>query len=106
MNFTFGESNNKIDLDNISVNINIRVQQRNGRKSWTLIEGLEDIKDFNFKKTLKYLKKNLNCNGSIKKMEEDDKKYIQMQGDHREKIVSYLVDYHNVNSESIIVHGF
>jgi len=105
MNFTFGK-NDTYDLADISVNINIRVQQRNGRKSWTLIEGLETITNFDFKKTLKYLKKKLSCNGSIKDMEDDSGKFFQFQGDHREKIVEYLINIHNVNEESINVHGF
>lgn len=41
--------------------IHIRNQQRNGKKSYTIVTGVPNI--FNYEKILKYLKKTLNCNG-------------------------------------------
>ena len=44
MNFSFDDNNSTKELfESIDLKINILVQQRNGRKSWTLIEGLENI---------------------------------------------------------------
>ena len=48
------------DTKNANV-IHLRKQMRNGRKCYTLVEGIPDI--FNHKKITKYLKKNLQTNG-------------------------------------------
>lgn len=43
--------------------VHIRVQQRNGRKSLTTVQGLK--KDFSYNKILKDLKKEFCCNGTV-----------------------------------------
>ncbi|KAI8544832.1 hypothetical protein RHMOL_Rhmol08G0325400 [Rhododendron molle] len=43
--------------------IHIRIQQRNGKKSLTTVQGLK--KEFSFEKVLKDLKKEFCCNGTI-----------------------------------------
>ena len=68
------EENNKIIIS---------VQQRNSKKYWTIIENLDWLKGFKYKKTLKLFKKVLVCNGSIIKSNEN-KKIIQLQGNHVE----------------------
>lgn len=43
--------------------VHIRVQQRNGRKSLTTVQGLK--KEFSYTKILKDLKKEFCCNGTV-----------------------------------------
>lgn len=43
--------------------VHIRVQQRNGRKSLTTVQGLK--KEFSYNKILKDLKKEFCCNGTV-----------------------------------------
>lgn len=58
--------------------VHIRVQQRNGRKCITLIEGLAD--DLDVKRICKAFKKNFSCNGAVTKDEEMGE-VIQLSGD-------------------------
>jgi translation initiation factor 1 len=43
--------------------VHVRVQQRNGRKSLTTVQGLK--KEFNYNKILKDFKKEFCCNGTV-----------------------------------------
>lgn len=43
--------------------VHVRIQQRNGRKSLTTVQGLK--KDFSYNKILKDLKKEFCCNGTV-----------------------------------------
>ena len=60
--------------------VHIRVQQRNGRKCITLIEGLAE--DLDVKRICKAFKKNFSCNGAITK-DADNGEIIQLSGDQR-----------------------
>tara|TARA_R110002074_G_scaffold351231_1_gene522327 strand:- start:1043 stop:1357 length:315 start_codon:yes stop_codon:yes gene_type:complete len=100
------EFNNEFNnLDELNLIINIRIFQRNRKKMITLIEDLEQIEDFNFKKVNKYLKKKLCCNSTIKTNKKTNKKYIQLQGNHGDKIKDYLINVYNIDNDSIIIHG-
>lgn len=82
--------------------VHIRIQQRNGMKSITTIQGLLDV---NFKDELKKMKKKFCCNGKIS----DDEEYgtvIQLQGDQRRDIRDYLMNKHNYKADNIVIHGF
>jgi len=68
--------------------IHIRNQQRSGRKSETLVEGVPEV--FNLKKIVKYLKKALNCNGCLRESEEHGT-IIQLQGDVRKDVEDFLI---------------
>ena len=82
----------------------ISLQQRNGKKHWTIIENLDWIKKFIYKRTLKLFKKVLVCNGSIIKNDEN-KRIIQLQGNHVEDIKEYFNIYYNLNENNFIVRG-
>ena len=101
-NFDNNLDNNLSELDII---VNIRVVQRNSRKSLTLVEGLEQLIDFDFKKVNKYLKKKLCCNSTIKINKKTNEKFIQLQGNHSENIKDYLINIHNLKKDNIILHG-
>ena len=82
--------------------IHINITKRNARKYITTIEGLEEKY---FEKGIKYflkkVKKKFSCNGSIDKKTNN----IQMQGDQRENIKSYLIERYNFDDYDIVVHG-
>ncbi|RDB24137.1 Protein translation factor SUI1 [Hypsizygus marmoreus] len=82
--------------------IHIRIQQRNGRKTLTTLQGLP--KQYDSKKILKAFKKEFACNGTLV----DDEKMgqvIQLQGDQRAKISNFLTE-NGIEKSTIKVHGF
>ncbi|KAJ5219868.1 Eukaryotic translation initiation factor SUI1 [Penicillium chermesinum] len=68
--------------------IHIRIQQRNGRKTLTTIQGLGDGR--NHKAILKKMKADFACNGNIVNDPEMGK-VIQLQGDQRKVAHEYLI---------------
>lgn len=82
--------------------VHIRLQQRNGRKSLTTIQGLDDKLDLN--KLTKAFKKEFCCNGCVVENKELGK-VIQLQGDQREKVRSFLAEEEIASSRMIKVHG-
>jgi len=90
------------DVDQSS-DIHIRVQQRNGRKCITTVQGLDAALDL--KKVLKVIKKEYCCNGNI----QDDEamgQVLQFQGDQRQNIGKFLVENQLAPKEKIKTHGF
>lgn len=83
--------------------LHIRVQQRNGRKTLTTVQGLPPALDQ--KNLLKAFKKEFACNGTIVQ-DEDLGEVIQLQGDHRSRVYQYLSENHYVSRNRIKVHGF
>ena len=81
----------------------IRIQQRNGRKSITTVQGLAT--DLNLKLILKTWKRSFTCNGAIVEDEEVGK-IIQLQGDQRTNVRDFLVNEQINRKEDIVVHGF
>ncbi|XP_057764876.1 protein translation factor SUI1 homolog 2-like isoform X1 [Salvia miltiorrhiza] len=93
--------------------VHIRVQQRNGRKSLTTVQGLK--KEFSYNKILKDLKKEFCCNGTVVQDPELGQvsilyhicfcfysfcfypvmcgalQVIQLQGDQRKNVSTFLV---------------
>ena len=67
--------------------IHIRVQQRNGRKCITTVQGLHQ--DLDLKKILKALKKQECCNGTVVEDEEMGA-VLQLQGDQRDSVAKFL----------------
>lgn len=82
--------------------VHIRVQQRNGKKSLTTIQGL--AKDLDRIKILKALKKTLNTNGAV--LEDEEFGFVlQLQGDHRTSVTDFLCTYRICTREDINIHG-
>jgi len=90
------------DVGSSANHIHIRIQQRNGRKTLTTLQGLG--KEYDLKKILKAFKKEFACNGTIV---EDEKmgEVIQLQGDQRAFISKFLID-NGVDKAIVKVHGF
>ncbi|KAL1512196.1 hypothetical protein AB1Y20_005460 [Prymnesium parvum] len=82
--------------------VHIRVQQRNGRKCITTVQGLNA--DLDMKKIVKAIKKAHSCNGTI--VEDDDMgQVLQFQGDQRDAIFQFLVENELADKSSIKKHG-
>ncbi|KXS11284.1 translation initiation factor eIF1 [Gonapodya prolifera JEL478] len=81
----------------------IRIQQRNGRKSLTTIAGLPP--ELDQKKLLKAFKKEFACNGSLVQ-DEDHGEVIQLQGDQRLKVQQFLATEGIASKDQVQVHGF
>lgn len=82
--------------------VHIRLQQRNGRKSLTTIQGLDEKLDL--AKLTKAFKKEFCCNGCVVNNKELGK-VIQLQGDQREKVRSFLTEEEIASNRMIKVHG-
>ncbi|OUS45446.1 putative translation initiation factor SUI1 [Ostreococcus tauri] len=82
--------------------IHIRMQQRNGRKSLTTVQGLNP--KINLKLVVKECKKKFNCNGCIVEDSEHGD-IVQLQGDQRKNIAQFLVDERISKKALIKVHG-
>lgn len=83
--------------------VHLRVQQRNGRKTLTTVQGINA--DFNYAKILRDLKRELCCNGIVVEDEELGK-IIQLQGDHRKSVGAFLVKAGMARKENVKIHGF
>ncbi|NXT64677.1 EIF1 factor, partial [Chaetops frenatus] len=77
--------------------IHIRIQQRNGRKTLTTVQGIADDYD---KKKLKFA-----CNGTVIEHPEYGE-VIQLQGDQRKNICQFLVEIGLAKDDQLKVHGF
>ncbi|KAI9510244.1 eukaryotic translation initiation factor 1 [Russula earlei] len=89
--------------------IHIRIQQRNGRKTLTTLQGLPKAvpmrhAEYDAKKILKAFKKEFACNGTLVDDEEMGQ-VLQLQGDQRAKIHTFLTE-NGIPRASIKLHGF
>ncbi|CAK7200834.1 Eukaryotic translation initiation factor eIF-1 [Sporothrix eucalyptigena] len=86
--------------------IHIRIQQRNGRKTLTTVQGIPS--KFSQKKILAVVKKKFACNGTT--IHDDDLgDILQLQGDQRRHMQEFLTDKKSgleLDMNSIKVHGF
>merc|ERR1712216_1029958 len=84
----------KETADSVQENyIHIRVQQRNGRKSLTTVQGLNPK-----------INKKFNCNGCIVE-DPDHGDIVQLQGDQRKQIATFLLEAKISKKALIKVHG-
>lgn len=100
------ELNFKTDLTEPSLlEIVIHVQQRNGKKAWTIVSGLDQIPDFNVKKNVKMLKKRLSCNASIKVDKDSGLQVVSFQGSHANILNEYLLQRWKLSPDEILIKG-
>lgn len=98
----FADAEN-LDATGAKEYVHIRIQQRNGKKCLTTVQGLKG--NFSYDKILKDVKKQFCCNGNVVQ----DKvmgKIIQLQGDQRKNVSHFLVQAGIVKKEQIKIHGF
>ncbi|XP_057460875.1 protein translation factor SUI1 homolog isoform X2 [Actinidia eriantha] len=84
----FAEANDNSAAAGGKEYVHIRIQQRNGKKSLTTVQGLK--KEFSYDKILKDLKREFCCNGTVVQDKELGK-VIQLQGDQRKNVSNFLV---------------
>ena len=98
----------KQDVVNIVKNkYHVRVQQRNGRKCITTLDGLEE--DLDLKRICKAMRNCFSCNGNVVMKEGEDTGVIQLQGDQRENIKQWLLEQEIIlknEMDRIVIHGF
>ncbi|XP_022648624.1 eukaryotic translation initiation factor 1-like [Varroa jacobsoni] len=83
--------------------IHIRIQQRNGRKTLTTVQGIAE--DFDKKKIVRACKKDFACNGTVVEHPEYGE-VLQLQGDQRNNIYQFLTKVGIAKPEQLKVHGF
>lgn len=83
--------------------IHIRIQQRNGRKTLTTVQGI--AKEYDLKKIARAFKKEFACNGTVVEHAEYGE-VIQMQGDQRENAKQFLITLGLAKDDRLKVHGF
>ncbi len=90
--------------DNLKLldSVHIRIQQRNGKKVITVIQGL-DAK-IPRKELIRKFKTMYACGGHIA-TDEEFGEVIQLTGDQRIKVRDYLVDNGLVESDKVEIHG-
>merc|ERR1712168_1506757 len=97
------ETENEFSGKMLQNKIHIRIQQRNGRKTISTVQGIEE--KYDLKKLAKAFKKEFNCNGTVV----EDEQYgevIQLSGDQRNNVQQFLVDTSICKKDNIVVHGF
>mmetsp|Transcript_85182 Transcript_85182/g.224650 ORF Transcript_85182/g.224650 Transcript_85182/m.224650 type:complete len:113 (-) Transcript_85182:109-447(-) len=100
--------------NNVAGKVHIRMQQRNGRKSWTIVTGMpNEVKlpksgrtlEVDFDKILRSLKKTFKTNGLLIH-NEDHGMIIQLQGDIRKDIATFLIEHTAlVTKDMVMIHG-
>ena len=106
----FGEEGGQMDQDQAITStkkkknneIHIRVQQRNGRKSLTTVQGINPKVDL--KKVVKGLKKEFCCNGTVVE-DPNFGQVIQLQGDQRQNVQTFLIKEKLATKDNIKVRG-
>jgi translation initiation factor 1 len=83
--------------------LDIRIQQRNGRKTLTTVQGIP--KEMDPFRILKALKKVFACNGTVVE-DEVLGSVLQLQGDHRVKIQNFLIEENIATKDGVKIHGF
>eukprot|EP01006_Ploeotia_vitrea_P065025 TRINITY_DN89759_c0_g1_i1.p1 TRINITY_DN89759_c0_g1~~TRINITY_DN89759_c0_g1_i1.p1 ORF type:complete len:105 (+),score=0.25 TRINITY_DN89759_c0_g1_i1:3-317(+) len=103
MDMGFSVDDFNIDAkENDSSKVHLRIQQRNGRKCITIIQGLAS--DLDAPRIAKYLKKTFKCNGSIT----NDTEYgeiIQLSGDQRANVREFFIEQEICLEDQIVIHG-
>lgn len=83
--------------------VHIRIQQRNGRKTLTTVQGISE--EFDKKKLVRAFKKEFACNGTVVEHPEYGE-VIQLQGDQRNNVCQFLTKIGIVKDEQLKLHGF
>ncbi|XP_798297.1 eukaryotic translation initiation factor 1 [Strongylocentrotus purpuratus] len=91
------------ESSNADKKVHIRIQQRNGRKTLTTIQGIDECYDL--KRILKVCKKEFACNGTVVEHAEYGQ-VIQLQGDQRTKINDFMLKLGICKKAQVQVHGF
>ena len=83
--------------------IQVRIQQRNSRKTFTIVQVIAD--DYDKKKWVKAFKEKFACNGTVIEHPEYGE-LIQLQGDQHKNICQFLIETGLAKDNKLKVHGF
>jgi translation initiation factor 1 len=84
--------------------VHLRLQQRNGKKCITIVEGLAP--DLDLKKIAKALRQSYSTSCSVVKDKENNKgDILQLAGDHRNNVQSFLTITNICTEKQIKKHG-
>ncbi|RMZ97239.1 eukaryotic translation initiation factor 1 [Brachionus plicatilis] len=83
--------------------VHIRIQQRNGRKTLTTVQGISE--EFDKKKLVRAFKKKFACNGTVVEHPEYGE-VVQLQGDQRNNVCQFLTEIGIVKENQLKLHGF
>lgn len=78
--------------------ISVSVQQRNTKKTWTIVSNINE-KDERKKELLQKIKRKLNCNGSI-----DENGNLRFNGNHKDEIADILIQELKITKIQIRTH--
>ncbi|CAK9291793.1 unnamed protein product [Gordionus sp. m RMFG-2023] len=98
----FADASNNSDTVQDST-IHIRIQQRNGRKTLTTVQGIAE--KYDKKIIVKACKKEFACNGTIIDHPEFGE-VLQFQGDQRKNVSQFLLQVGIATPEHLKIHGF
>ncbi|CAE7266722.1 SUI1A [Symbiodinium pilosum] len=94
--------------------VHIRMQQRNGRKSWTTVAGFPEkvrlpksgnVLQVDFEKILRALKKTFKTNGVLVDGG-DHGRVMQLQGDIRKEVAEFLIEVTAIiTKDQVMIHG-
>ena len=104
-----GEMFGQADLSTMKPKKKIDINfQTSGKRSVTLIEGLEE--DLDLKRIMKAMKRKFNCACSLHANEKTGGEVLKLQGDHREDVRLWLIEQEIVPKadakDIIVVHGY
>ena len=99
----FADANQGTEDDVQDGLVHIRIQQRNGRKTLTTVQGLSS--EYDLKKIVRACKKEFACNGTVVEHPEYGE-VLQLQGDQRENICQWLTKAGLAKPDQLKVHGF
>ena len=91
--------------DECDISVTLHVQQRNGKKSWTIVTGLDTVPGLKVKSVLKRLKKKLCCNASIQQDDKTGEQFVSFQGQHAADLRDYLMQRWKVPDTAILIKG-
>ena len=103
----YQNNQSKTELDKVVSEpavIHIWRKKRNGRKYWTIIEGLTKTEE-DVNKICKELRNKLCCGGAVKEDDKTKEDIIQLQGDKVDKVKEFLTTKKIVTLENIKCHG-
>jgi translation initiation factor 1 len=96
------------DLSSLKARRKIDIRFQSGKRSVTLIEGLDD--DLDLKRIMKAMKRKFNCACSLHTNDETGGDVLKLQGDHREDVRAWLIEEEIVPKieakDTIVVHGY
>ena len=91
------------DGGDVKAKVQVRMKQRNGKKSVTTVEGMHPQLDY--PRLLRAMKRQFQCNGSIQEDKKGDK-VLQFSGDQRANVRDFILSEEMYTSGEIILHGY